>query len=165
MPIRAELKHFYGKEWRTVTRPRILERAGNCCERCKKPNGARVETYSQFPRGFMLERKYQMWYRVPGAFPGGYWIDHTGKPDPSFDTAGAAWAHQFIHGGSYPAARWIRVVLAIAHLNHQAGDDRDENLAALCQWCHLIHDRDNHHQTRGARKDVSRPMLQLPSVN
>jgi hypothetical protein len=38
MPIRPELRKFYGATWRTVTRPRILKRAGNCCEQCKVPN-------------------------------------------------------------------------------------------------------------------------------
>ncbi len=37
MPIRRELRKFYGRTWRTVTRPRVLARAGNCCERCHRP--------------------------------------------------------------------------------------------------------------------------------
>ena len=28
MPIRAEFRHLYGRQWLTVTRPRILERPG-----------------------------------------------------------------------------------------------------------------------------------------
>lgn len=39
MPIRPELKQFYGVEWKTVTRPRILARAKNCCEWCGISNG------------------------------------------------------------------------------------------------------------------------------
>lgn len=53
----------------------------------------------------------------------------------------------------------IRVVITVAHLNHIAGDDRDENLAALCQWCHLIHDLSHHQRTRATRKDAARPLL------
>jgi len=34
MPIDRELKPYYGYHWRTVTRPRILRRARNHCERC-----------------------------------------------------------------------------------------------------------------------------------
>ena len=46
MPIAARLrKQFYGKTWRDVIRPRILERARNKCEQCGKPNHARVFTY------------------------------------------------------------------------------------------------------------------------
>lgn len=33
-----------------------------------------------------------------------------------------------------------RVVLTIAHLNHDITDNRDYNLAALCQRCHNILD-------------------------
>jgi 5-methylcytosine-specific restriction endonuclease McrA len=33
-----------------------------------------------------------------------------------------------------------RVVLTVAHLNHDVDDNRDQNLRALCQPCHLRHD-------------------------
>ena len=34
MPVRPELRHFYGYHWRHVVRPRILARAHGKCERC-----------------------------------------------------------------------------------------------------------------------------------
>lgn len=34
----------------------------------------------------------------------------------------------------------IRIVLTVAHLNHDIADNRDENLACLCQKCHNGHD-------------------------
>lgn len=37
-----------------------------------------------------------------------------------------------------------RVVLTVAHLDHHPEDCRDENLAALCQRCHLIYDAEQH---------------------
>lgn len=40
--------------------------------------------------------------------------------------------------------RIVGIVLTIAHLNHDPTDNRDENLRALCQWCHLDHDRRFH---------------------
>lgn len=50
----------------------------------------------------------------------------------------------------------IKVVLTVAHLNHQAGDDRPENLLALCQRCHLRLDRHQHAasaaRTRAAKR-------------
>ena len=33
MPVRPELRHFYGYHWRHVIRPRILARAHGKCER------------------------------------------------------------------------------------------------------------------------------------
>lgn len=57
--------------------------------------------------------------------------------------------------GTYSRRRVVRVVLTIAHLNHDPSDNRDENLRALCQWCHLRHDRPFHYanarRTRAAR--------------
>ena len=53
----------------------------------------------------------------------------------------------------------VRVVLTIAHLNHRPGDDRDENLAAWCQYDHLLYDVPHHAVTRAAHKDERRPLL------
>jgi hypothetical protein len=44
--------------------------------------------------------------------------------------------------------RKTRVVLASAHLNHDPGDNRLRNLAALCQRCHMLHDADEHRRRR-----------------
>lgn len=44
-----------------------------------------------------------------------------------------------------------RVVLTVAHVeNHDPMDCREENLAALCQRCHLRHDA-KHHARNAAR--------------
>jgi 5-methylcytosine-specific restriction endonuclease McrA len=64
-----------------------------------------------------------------------------------------------LRGKQWARARQIRVVLTMAHLNHISGDDKDENLKMLCQWCHLNYDRLHHHQTRSTRKDARRPIL------
>lgn len=37
-----------------------------------------------------------------------------------------------------------RVVLTIAHIDHDVENNADENLAALCQRCHLRHDAQEH---------------------
>ncbi len=42
------------------------------------------------------------------------------------------------------------VVLTTAHLDHVPEHLDDENLLAMCQGCHLHHDRDHHAQTRRA---------------
>lgn len=50
----------------------------------------------------------------------------------------------------------IRIVLTIAHLNHDPTDNRPENLAALCQLHHNRHDaehrRANAARTRAAKR-------------
>jgi len=39
-------------------------------------------------------------------------------------------------------------VLATAHLNHDPGDNRPRNLAALYQRCHMRHDVTEHRRRR-----------------
>lgn len=58
-----------------------------------------------------------------------------------------------------------KIVLTVAHLDQDPTNNAPENLAALCQACHLAHDRQQHirnaRQTRTARKDAQRPLLRL----
>jgi len=49
----------------------------------------------------------------------------------------------------------------VAHLNHTPGDDRDDNLAALCEFCHLHFDAPHHKLQREIRKDKARPMFEM----
>lgn len=43
--------------------------------------------------------------------------------------------------------RMVKVVLTIAHFNHQPEDCSPDNLRALCQQCHLRYDAEHHRQT------------------
>ncbi|WP_267383063.1 hypothetical protein [Sphingomonas sp. GC_Shp_2] len=47
-----------------------------------------------------------------------------------------------------PPHTWV--VLASAHLDHDPGNNQQRNLAALCQRCHLAHDRPEHRRQRWA---------------
>ena len=44
--------------------------------------------------------------------------------------------------------RSTRVFLATAHRNHDTSDNAPGNLAAWCQRCHILHDRDEHRRRR-----------------
>ena len=146
MPIRPELRQFYsGATWQ-ATRLRILARAKDCCEQCGKPNGRRVWVYRSLAYG-------QYW--TLGLHEAQYWIYCLSGAHGSFRLIG----RQIIEAMNAGQLRVIRVVLTIAHLNHTPGDDRDENLKALCQWCHLNQDKLHHKETRSARKDRKRPLL------
>ena len=57
-----------------------------------------------------------------------------------------------VHGLPHPATG-SKVVLTVAHLNHDVQDNREENLAALCQRCHLSHDARQHARTRRYGRD------------
>ncbi|NCN09717.1 MAG: hypothetical protein GW938_07725 [Leptospira sp.] len=49
-----------------------------------------------------------------------------------------------------------KVILTTAHINHIPEDCRDENLAALCQRCHLNHDRHIHIKNRRENREKRR---------
>lgn len=55
-------------------------------------------------------------------------------------------------------AKWAKgkIILTVAHLNHDPQDCREENLKAMCQRCHLRYDHDLHQRnsrlTRRSRK-------------
>lgn len=44
----------------------------------------------------------------------------------------------------------VRIVLTVAHLDHQPENCSPENLRAWCQRCHLHYDRHHHAQTRAS---------------
>jgi hypothetical protein len=115
MPIRPEFRAFYGHEWRTVTRPRILKRDRNRCVRC----GLRDV--------------------LPGA---GYWEERDGTR----------------------VRRPARSRLEVAHLDGNASNCEDSNLASLCHACHRANDyaewARRSHETRSSRKDRARPLLE-----
>lgn len=53
---------------------------------------------------------------------------------------------------SYSGLTRTKIVLTIAHLNHDVTDNRPENLRALCQKCHLNLDKDQHKATRAKNR-------------
>lgn len=44
--------------------------------------------------------------------------------------------------------KYIVIVLTIAHLDHNKKNNRFANLKALCQRCHLLHDKSHHLENR-----------------
>jgi hypothetical protein len=57
-----------------------------------------------------------------------------------------------------------RVILTTAHLDHTPEHCDPANLRAMCQGCHLHHDREHHAQTRAAtrRRELAAVMNMLP---
>lgn len=54
-----------------------------------------------------------------------------------------------------------KVVLTVAHLDHQPENCAPENLRAMCQRCHLNYDREHHAQTRAATKREGKAVSDL----
>lgn len=42
------------------------------------------------------------------------------------------------------AGKVFRIVLTVAHLDHNPANNDPSNLRALCQRCHILHDREQH---------------------
>lgn len=124
MPVDPKLRHLYSRKagWFEV-RDRIKARAGGTCE-CAGECGFRHSGgRCCAPHGQVVAR----WRAAPAIW----------SLDPEAMVS--------------PDARRVRVVISVAHRNHNPHDNRDENLAALCQRCHLSHDAPHHHQTATRR--------------
>lgn len=64
-------------------------------------------------------------------------------------------------------AKWAKgkIVLTVAHLNHDPMDCRPDNLKAMCQRCHLRYDAPHHAansaRTREAKKNKNHLLLPI----
>ena len=117
MPIRPELKPLYPPNWPELSRQVRFERAGGICERCGRPHGHYLQV---LPDGR---------WKHPDT---GHWFNGRGRRVSPPDLI------------ELLQARQTKVVLAAAHLNHDPTSNRLRNLRALCQRCHLLHDRMYH---------------------
>lgn len=57
--------------------------------------------------------------------------------------------------------RIIKIVLTIAHLDHDVSNNDDSNLAALCQLHHLRHDIKQHKKNSRETRDKKRGLQKL----
>jgi len=108
----------YPPNWRSEIVPRILKRAGDCCEFCDIENGINVYSAS-------IESRNQVsgnWgYRQ-------FWFESKKEMGRVKDMI--------------KSSKIIKVVLTIAHLDHDESNHKvsDDRLKALCQYCHLNYD-------------------------
>lgn len=116
MPIRPENRDRYPANWHGISLA-IRRRADNRCEECGVPN-----------------------YELGGRDSSGGW--HKAIPTGT-NGVGLTWPAPGDHGwcdGWAATLRIVRIVLTVAHLNHQPEDCRPENLRCLCQRCHNRYD-------------------------
>jgi hypothetical protein len=120
----------YPSNWKTEIRPAILDRAKNCCEFCNVPNGmliirgewCGVECYQDFENGSIFNANTS---------------EHIGD-----DYVGEV----------HPSNQLIKIVLTIAHLDHDINNNDNSNLKALCQRCHNRYDSGNRKTNRKKNK-------------
>lgn len=120
MPINYKL---YPANWKTEIRPEVLERDGHACKFCKVPN------YEIVCRG--------TWGGVP------VWQNDDGQifSAETGERLGEAYCGEVWEGKEQ---RVTKVILTIAHLDQDKTNNDLDNLAALCQRCHLGHDIKHH---------------------
>ena len=135
MPIAREHRWLYPIDWRELSAFIRFQRAEGRCEHCRRPHG----------RDVMHLGDGRWWDADLGR-----WRDDRGKRLRRLPTPGELTAAQPGLAGIAPppSLRATRVVLASAHLNHDPGDNRPRNLAALCQRCHMRHDAGEHRRRR-----------------
>ncbi len=122
MPIRPDYKWFYPIDWPQLSAMIRFERAKGRCEDCGRPHGREVKHLGD-----------------------GRWFDQEGQTWRN--ERGRGLTRLSVMTDAVPV-RKTKVVLATAHLDHDPTNNRPRNLRALCQRCHMIHDRAEHRRRR-----------------
>lgn len=81
------------------------------------------------------------------------------KPDEWRAADGSMLEAAYVHDGTL---KMTKVVLTVAHLDHNKKHNDDSNLAALCQRCHLNYDRNIHAQNRRNGRNWRKGQTRLP---
>jgi hypothetical protein len=116
----------YPKNWLTEIRPRILARDHHCCKKCDIQNYLIIQRYKGGWRKATVLELDTLHYKIK-------------------------------HGGHNmtTALKYLgltKIVLTIAHLDQDITNNVDENLAALCQKCHLQHDSNYRKEQRSKQR-------------
>ena len=121
----------YPKNWKTEIRPFIMNRSGGFCEFC------RVENYKPILRG--VYNGIECYQDIDGNI---YNAETSKKIGDDY------------FGEVHPTNSIIKVVLTVAHLDHDINNNDPSNLKALCQRCHNRHDINNRKKNRKINKGV-----------
>lgn len=137
MPIKEENKHLYPSNWNYI-RADILQRAKNKCEICQVDNGKYILRGERHGTEVFQDDDGAIWRTDNG---NRYGDDYVGEVT------------------SDPNKQFVKIVLTIAHLDHNPQNNCYSNLQALCQLHHLRHDIDHHRQSRRKTKLKRQPEL------
>lgn len=115
MPIRPENRDRYPPDWKEIS-ARVRDDAGQRCEWCRAPNGETIARGKGDDAGTYMLEGGETYHDTTGKYLG------------------------LRRGSEYDAARFVRVILTVAHMDHQPENCERENLKALCQKCHNAYD-------------------------
>lgn len=141
MPISAENKARYPKDWPQISRRIRFDRAKGRCEQCGAPHGHLIA-------------------RGDGADAGTYML---ANGDVFCATTGEARGNA--RASEYDTARCVVVILTVAHLDHTPENCADDNLKALCQRCHIAYDAEHHAANAAATRRGRRAVGDLFEPN
>jgi hypothetical protein len=130
---------LYPQNWDTEIRPAILERDGHRCKIC------RVKNYEYILRG--------EWHNLEAYQDAAGNIHSTANGEKIGD--------QQSEIDNLKTEKAIKVVLTIAHLDHNTENNNYDNLAALCQLHHLRHDKGHHMENSRATREKKRGLQRL----
>lgn len=116
MPI--DYKEYHAK-WKLISWLIRVRRAGNKCEECFIRNGTIVKRLSKGNYRDLCGTEYDMIKSK---------VRYSG----------------YSYSGAIKALGFTRIILTVAHLDHDKTNNRFWNLKALCQRCHLKHDINQH---------------------
>lgn len=136
----------YPPDWKAIS-VRIRARDGNVCKFCGVPNGATILRSVEDSSRYLVVND-----QGEHSYPGGGPLRLSEIP-AEFNVQ----------------TKYTVVVLTVAHLDHTTTNNADENLASLCNRCHLLHDLEVHvrhaRQTRLRKKQetiIASGQLALP---
>lgn len=127
----------YPANWKTKIRPAILERDEHKCKFCKVPN------YEIVCRGVWNDKI--VWQNDDGQI-----YDATNGEYLGDSYVGDVWKDK---------TRLTKIILTIAHLDQDKTNNDYDNLAALCQKCHLGIDL-KHHMSNARNNREKKKKLQ-----
>ena len=146
MPINYKL---YPSNWKSEIRPKVLKRANHRCEFCGVNHhavGYRSEIGHFTGIGGNLHNDYA-----------GIGIDYDTKNVLSYSLA-----KEFRNMHNEDSfEKYIIIILTIAHLDHDISNNCPTNLKALCQKCHLSHDKDHHRKNARQTLKTKKGLLEL----
>lgn len=125
MPIKDPT--IYPSNWKQISARIRFDRAKGRCEKCNAPHGVTI-----YRNPDKLEDYVTMSADGDLLLPNGTPLDDYG----------------------FEYTKSVRVILTVAHLDHDTTNNDDSNLMALCQLCHLRYDAQYH--ARNARQTRAR---------
>ena len=153
MPIRPQFRYLYPIDWPQLSKLIRFGRARGRCEGCGRPHMHKVRHLGD---GRWWDEDRQTWRDGRGRLlPHLVMNDNVAEP-PTLDLFLESRLEEPAGGQRRPLltvdllskVRVTKVVLATAHLDHDTTNSAPRNLKALCQRCHMIHDRPEHRRRR-----------------